>query len=178
MSGPMPEGLVLGVHPVSQGFGWIAYSNPLAPYDWRVKRTRSGNKNAECIAYVAKLIDRLHPTTLVLEAFEFETSERAPRITRLGRALVALAIDRGVEVAVLRRGDVQGCFAGVGAATREDIALAVARHTPALRDRLPRRRQAWNSEDLRMSLFSAAALVATHFALDAQQLLDQLRADD
>jgi Holliday junction resolvasome RuvABC endonuclease subunit len=177
MSRALPDGLVLGVHPVSQGFGWIAYSNPLAPYDWRVKRTRSANKNAECIAYLTKLIDRLHPTTLVLEAFEFESSERSHRVAMLGRALVALATDRGIEVAVFRKGDVQACFAKVGATTRDDIAHAVARHTPQLQDRLPARRRPWSSEDLRMALFSAAALVTTHYALDANTLLRGLMSE-
>ena len=168
------ETLVIGVHPMTRGFGWIAYAGPFTPFDWRIIETKR-DKNAACLAYMAKLFDRLRPAVLVLEAFEPTSSRRVPRIGRLGKALIALAADRGIEVAVFRRGDVQSCFAHAGAKTRQEIAEAVARHTPMLSDRLPTKRRAWDREDLRMSLFSAAALVITHYALDANRLLDELR---
>jgi hypothetical protein len=168
------ETLVLAVHPMTRGFGWIAYAGPFVPFDWRIVETKKA-KNAACIAYMAKLLDRLQPATLVLEDFEPGTSRRDARVSRLGKALVALASDRGIEIAVARRTDVQACFSHLGAKTRQEIAEAVARHTPILADRLPRKRRAWDREDLRMSLFSAAALVVTHYALDANRLLDDLR---
>lgn len=166
--------LVLGVHPTSRGYGWIAYEGPFSPYAWATVEV-SRNKNPISLEKLGKLLARLQPETLVLEAFEPTTSERRKRITKLCRALVALAVERGIEVAIFPRSDVQACFAHVGANTRQEVAEAVARHTPALEGRLPKKRRAWDSEDLRMALFSAAALVITHYALDARRLLDDLR---
>lgn len=168
--------LVLGVHAMSRGFGWIAYDGPFAPYDWRVVEVRR-DKNATSIRRLAKLLSRLQPDTLVLEHFEPDGSVRHARIAKLYRALSVLAQDAGIDVAVFSRSDVQACFAHVGAKTRFEIAEAVARHTPHLRSRLPSKRRTWESEDVRMALFSAAALVVTHYALDARRFLDGLSTE-
>lgn len=175
MTRPRQEALVIGVHPMSRGFGWIAYSGPFAPHDWRVVETKGQGKNDACLNYLAKLFDRLQPATLVLEAFEPTASGRVRRIANLGRALTALAIDQGIDVAVFTRSEVRFSFAHVGARTRQEVAEAVARHSPPLRDLLPAKRRAWDRENLKMSLFSAAAVVITHYALDANRLLDELK---
>jgi Holliday junction resolvasome RuvABC endonuclease subunit len=131
------------------------------------------DKNAVCIRKAKKLIDELCPDALVLEAFERRDSERADRITKLGRALVALAADAGIECAIYTRRDIEVCFATVGARTRDEIAEAVARHLPALSPRLPERRRAWEAEDRRMGLFASAALVLTHYRHEALFVLGQ-----
>lgn len=165
--------ITLAIHPTARGFGWIAFDGPFNAYDWAlVHATR--NKNLTCLRAVERLFERLQPMTLVLEAYERSESRRNDRIARLCRAIVALAVDRQVEVAIYRRGDVQAAFASVGARTRDEIAQAVAHHVEALRPRLPRKRRAWESEDKRMPLFVAAALVSTHFQLGASSLLDSL----
>ncbi len=57
------------------------------------------------------------------------------------------------------------CFASIGAATRYEIAQAIAQHVPELRRHLPRERKPWMSEDFRQCLFDSAALALTHFAV-------------
>jgi hypothetical protein len=69
-------------------------------------------------------------------------------------------------VAVYSRGQVRQVFASVGAVTRQEIAEAVARHLEPFQQHLPPRRRPWQSEDERMALFSAAALLLTHFRVD------------
>ena len=88
--------------------------------------------------------------------------------------MVSLAADRGVEVAIYARGEVQACFASVGARTRREIAEAVVRHIDAFRHRLPNKRRPWEGEDRRMAIFAAAALVLTHYQLGSSRLLDSL----
>ncbi len=87
---------------------------------------------------------------------------------------VGMAMDRGIEVAIYAKGEVQACFASVGARTRHEIAEAVVRHIDAFRYKLPNKRKAWQGEDRRMSLFAAAALVITHYRLGASRLFDDL----
>ena len=197
---PPPKGLTLAIHPTHRGFGWVAFEGPFSPYDWGMVFTRR-RKNAHCLRRTEALLGRFLPDTLVLEVFDRRRSARAPRITRLGRAMVSLAVDRGVEVAegpprglvriiahgtdelldlgvevaIYSRGDVRACFANVGAGTRQEIAEAVARHIDAFRHQLPRKRRSWESEDRRMAIFAAAALVLTHYQLGASRLLDELK---
>jgi Holliday junction resolvasome RuvABC endonuclease subunit len=132
------------------------------------------DKNAACLRSFEKMLGRFLPDTLVLEVFDRRTSIKSHRVSNLCRAIVALAVDRGVEVAVYSRGDVRTCFSSVGARTRDEIAEAVARHIEAFRHLLPRKRTMWESEDRRLAVFTAAALVLTHYQLGASRFLDDL----
>ncbi|MBO9501188.1 hypothetical protein [Brevundimonas sp. A19_0] len=169
-----PSNLTLAVHPDRHGFGWVAFSSPFYVYDWGRSEARR-NKNSVCLSKIGALIDRLSPHTMVLEAHERPDAIRADRITRLCRAIKAFGADRGLEVAVYTRADVAATFLTVGARTRDEIAEAVARHVDTFHHRLPKRRKPWHAEDTRMSLFSAAALVLTHYRLGASTLLDDLQ---
>lgn len=175
MSASPRRGFVLGIHPTSRGLGWIVFEGPFSPHDWGNALARRGDKNAKCMEHVEKLVSRFEPDTIVLEAFEKRRSARADRIARLGRAITALAADRGIEVSVFTRGEVKACFARIGAISRQQIAEAVARHLPPLAHRVPKPRRPWESDHPRMALFSAAALVLTQYQYRASQFLDDLR---
>lgn len=171
-----PAHITLAIFPDRKGFGWVAFTGPFAVFDWGLAVARR-DKNAVCLAKIEVLLERLTPETLVLEAYERPSAARADRLTRLCRAVSALAADRGAEVAVYTRADIAACFLDVGARTRDEIALAVVRHVDAFRHRLPKRRKPWQAEDARMALFSAAALVLTHYRLGASSLFDTLLSD-
>lgn len=164
--------LTLGFYPACRGFGWAAFEAPFSVYDWGVVSV-SKDKNARSLYHFERILDRLSPETLVLERFPPKV-RRTKRVVALQKAIMAIALGRGIEVASFMRGDVQGCFSEVGARTRLEIAAAVARQIPALSHRLPRRRGAWLPEDRWMALFNAAALVLTHYRLGAAQLFEDL----
>ena len=156
--------LVLGVHPIDRGFGWVVLASPLAPIDWAVVEHKK-DKNARCLLSIEKIIERYQPTTLVLEAFEHGVTQKADRVQRLCRAIVQLASNRGIETAIYSRAVIRTCFASVGAVTRHEIATAIAQHIAAFRHRLPRARKDYTSEYPNMALFCATAAVLAHFAV-------------
>jgi len=168
--------ITLAIHPDRRGFGWVAFTGPFSVFDWG-RPSAKRDKNAVCPAKIEALFERLSPETVVLEAYERPHSARPARTTRLCRAIAALAIDRGLDVAIYTRADVAACFLDVGARTRDEIAQAVVRHVDAFRHRLPIRRKPWQAEDPRMALFSAAALVLTHYRYGASSLFDALTSD-
>lgn len=175
MSGkPQERALVLGVHPTARGFGWVTFENPFSVFQHGVY-TPFGRKNPACIRKLEWLLDRFQPEALALEAFDKESSLRSPRIRRLCEALVALASERGIEVAVFKRGEVLRTFSLVGARTRHEIAQAVARHVPSLARYLPSPRKVWVGEDKRLSVFSAAAVVLTFYQNGATTFLNHLK---
>ena len=167
------QACTLAVHPTNRGLGWIAFEGAFAPYDWGTICPKK-DKSLKCLRSVEALITRFVPDTLVLEAFEQRNSARKDRVARLCRSIQSFAIDRGIEVAIYTRGDVRACFAAVGAKSRDEIAEAVVRHVDALREWLPKRRRPWESEHRRVAVFSAAALVLTHFYLGGSRLFDDL----
>lgn len=170
---PAPS-LVLGWKPSSHGFAWVAFESPFSIFDWGQSEAR-GEKNTRCLALLERLLERLQPELVVLEAFEGPGTRQSPRIRRLCRGAVSLARDRGVDVTWLSRADVQAAFAPVGARSRFEIASAVARAFDTLREMLPPKRQIWEASHRRMALFDAAALVVTHYQLGASGLFDDLK---
>ncbi len=166
--------LTLAIHPTSRGFGWVAFEGPFSPYAWGSVGARGAGKNVRCLRRIEKIIDRLTPETVVLEAFERDSSSRRTRITNLCRGIVALASAQSIDVAVYTFGDVRYTFAHAGARSRQEIAEAVARQLPAFQRLVPRKRRPWDSEGYRMQLFSAAALALTHYQRDAVSVLENL----
>jgi hypothetical protein len=60
-------------------------------------------------------------------------------------------------------------FASVGASTRYEIAQVISQHIDVFSHRMPRKRKPWESEDARQSIFDAAALAMTYFAVTGSQ---------
>lgn len=168
--------LTMGVHPSSRGFGWVIYEGPFSPYDWGLVKP-AHDKHTACVRKLERLLDKYQPDALVLECWDRHRAVRSTRIGRMCRAFASLAATRGIELAVYSRTQVQTSFASVGANTRYEIAEAVARQAECLRHRLPPKRRAWDSEDPRMALFSAAAVVLTHYHLGASGLFEDLIKD-
>jgi hypothetical protein len=168
-----PLALIFAIHATDRGFGYVAFEGPFTPYDWGIVFAR-GDKNAVCLRKIEIMFDRFAPETLLLESFGKGSSLRSERIARLYRSIINLAGTRSVNVVVYNRADIKAAFRPVGAGTRQEIAAAVARHVEAFRHRLPRPRKPWESEDRRMALFSAGALVLTHYRLGAAGLFDDL----
>ncbi len=165
MSAPAPyKGLILGVHPTARGFGWTLFESPLSPVDWGNASAKSG-RNARLLARFERLLKRYEPTVLVLETFDELGAERATRIQDLCRNMRHLAACKGMETPVYSRAVIRTVFAGVGAKTRFEIAQAIATRVDALSHRLPPYRKPWMPEDPRQSLFDAAALTLTYFAV-------------
>ena len=167
--------VTFGVHATAHGFGWVAFHGPFTLHDWGTSRARA-NKNDMSMRRFEKLVERLKPDALVLEAFEGVGVRRSQRVARLCRSMIASASVLGIEVAVYRRHDVQSAFAHLGAVDRHGIAQALTRLFDMLRPALPPRRRAWEMANDRMGIFNAAAVVLVHFQRNAQFVLDALDA--
>jgi len=174
MTAPINRSLVLGIHPTARGFGWVALDGPFAAFDHGVFTVKGCDKNERCLAEVGRVLDRLLPECLILESFDAKSSMRSKRIQTLCLAIVTLAADRGLTLAVYPRADVHEAFRAVGARTRDEIAEAVARHLPMLALHLPDKRGPGDSEDRRLSIFNAAALVLTWYHFGSLGLMEDL----
>lgn len=170
------KALTLAIYPTFWGFGWAALEGPLSAFDWGLAFTRI-DKNVNCLRRADRLIERLQPETLVLEDFESYRSVRHDRIRKLCRALMGLARERGVEVAVLSRAEIAATFAHANDSSRQSVAEAIARHLPILRRCLPRKRKSWEAEPHRLAIFNAVAVALTHYRLSCNLLLEHLRDD-
>jgi len=160
------KGLVMAVHPTTRGFGWVVFEAPFSPVDWGIASART-SRNEKLLRRFERLLKRYEPDTVVLEEFEGNGTRRVDRVQRLCRSIVHLAAGRGADTPIYRRTVVQTVFASAGAVTRYEIAEVIRQQIDAFSHRMPRKRRPWNCMDPRQSLFDAAALALTYFALAA-----------
>ncbi len=166
----LPHGnAALALFPCTPGFGWILFDGPLSPVSWGVstvaKDTKgSDRKNERCLKQAEILLNTYRPSMLVLEAFEKGKTRRAPRIQRLCRSLISLAAVNGTGVRIITRGEIQSSFTSAAAKTRYDVAKIAALHLAEIKHRLPDQRNFYDTEDPKMALFAAAALLIVHYA--------------
>jgi len=170
---PHPVALTLGISPTKRGFGWVAFDGPLSLFDWGSVFVR-GEKNLNCVRYFEGLLDRLPVELLVMEEPSAKV-HRSDRVSALQGLLRSSALLRNVEVATYRRDQVQRCFSVVAAQSQQEIAEAIARLFPDLAHKVPRKRSAWMGEDRRMAIFSAVALVLTHFQIDGTDFVESMK---
>ena len=159
------EAFVLALYPTTRGFAFVAFEGPESPYDWGVTVITGRRKNARCVRSIKRIIERYQPHTIVLEDVAEDGARRASRIRKLSWAIAHLAQSERIDVYRYTKATVRNTFRRSGATTKYEIAQAIAIHIPAFAHRIPPLRKPWMSEDPRMSLFDAAALGLTYFAM-------------
>ncbi len=163
MRSDLPRDLVLAVVPNTRGIAFAYFEGALSPVDWGMKDLRGSDKNGRSLAAVRDLIEQLQPDVLILEEYSAARIRRAARAARLQRMIESHAAVQAIEVTRYTRANIRATFSPFGATTRYEIAELIAGQVLALSFRLPPVRKLWMSEDHRMALFDAAALVFTHF---------------
>jgi hypothetical protein len=148
---------------VTLAFGWVLLEDQNTVVDWGMASAQ-GPRRARLITRFERIVNRYRPSVFVLEKFE-GNGLRAERIQSLCREMTHLALLHGIDAVVYPRDKVQSVFGRAGAMTRHEVARAIAERLTALSHRLPNKRRRWEPEDARQSLFDAAALALTYYAL-------------
>jgi len=156
------HGFVFAAHPTTRGFAWVLFQSPRQPVAWAIVHARAG-RNKHLVARFEGLIDKYEPAVVVLEAFEGRETKRIERIQALCRTMVREAEERAIDVSIFDRDAIRMAFAKFGASSRSEIARVIADHLDGFSHRMPRERKIGDSEDVRHSLFNAAALALTYF---------------
>jgi Holliday junction resolvasome RuvABC endonuclease subunit len=150
---------VLAIAPSTNGFGFAVFEGQGTLADWDAKKLKR-DKNNGTVARVEGLIARYQPQVIVMEDASAKDSRRRPRIRKLVQRISALAVKRGIKVALFSRNQVLQYFFADGNGTKHEIAEIIARQFPEeLGFQLPPERRAWDSEDHRMDIFDAVALL-------------------
>ncbi len=160
--------LVLAVYLSTQGFAFVLFEGPLAPFDWGVHGPppQGVDRNLWCLRRIAQIMRETTPEVLVLQEMSHSAIRRTSRIRRLNETLGEMGDRLGIPVFAYSREQVRAFFMQRGIVTKDAIAEAIAKHIPALARYQPPRRKPWMSEDRRMALFDAAALAFTFYHAD------------
>jgi Holliday junction resolvasome RuvABC endonuclease subunit len=150
---------ILAIAPSTRGFGFAVLEGQETLVDWGVKTVNS-DKNKQSLARVEDLIAHYQPGALVLEDASAKGSRRSPRIRKLSQQIIKMAANRKVSVKLFSRDQVMKTFIADGQGTKHALAEIIAKRFPEeLGSRLPPKRKPWISEDSRMGIFDAVALV-------------------
>jgi len=148
---------VLGIAPISHGFGFALMEGEGGLIDWGVKIVKGGNKNARCLLAVASLMRHYRPDAIAIE--DPRLSRRGSRVKKLIEMIGKLARKEMFEVRFFSQKELKKQWNISEPATKQKAAELLALEFPEeLSWRLPRKRRAWTSEDDQMGLFEAVAL--------------------
>lgn len=156
---PIKHLRILSIAPSSRGFGFAVLEGQETLVDWGVKPVK-GDKNAQSLLKLGELIEHYQPDFLVLEDVDDKNSRRSPRIKALGKKIMVFAETHKLKVTLFSREQVNRRFFIDGHGTKHVLARIIAGRFPdELGFRLPPKRRLWMSEDRRMDIFDAVALV-------------------
>jgi hypothetical protein len=145
----------LAIDPTTKGFAWVLLEGGDTLVGYGTARVRPP-KHDGTLGRITALLERHRPHVLVLE-YRDSASYRASRLEVLTRAIEETARGKRIPVCWISRSTVVAVL-GPDVRTKYEVACALANRFPELRDRLPRPRKPWMSEDERMNLFDAAGL--------------------
>jgi hypothetical protein len=147
----------LAIDPTTSGFGFVVLEGSERLVDWGLGRLEKP-EDSLFQKRIEKLFDRTAPQILVLE--NMEDSRRGERAIAWARLAERYAAKRGIRVEKVSRAEVSEHFASSGK-TRWEVGLAISRFFPELAPSLPKKRRIWESEDRRMTIFTAASFALT-----------------
>ncbi|MBR9702271.1 hypothetical protein GOV13_05115 [Candidatus Pacearchaeota archaeon] len=156
---------VFSVYPTYRGFGFVIFEGATKPIDWG-NVTVQRRDNILTIKKIKSLINYYQPDVLVTEDYSGKGSRRNPRIQSLIDSIKQLEKANKLIVKTYSRADISNVFEPFGASTKYEISQTIAKFLPVFKFLTPPKRKPWMSEDSRMAIFDAAALVLTHFYLE------------
>ena len=153
---------VMAIYPNTRGFGYAVFEGPEVLVDWGTKAARRERRDYGQ-RKMKQLITFFCPDVLVLPDCSSRLSQRSAGATRLIDRARKVATVREISVRFYSRYEIRNYFAAHGARNKDEIARVIARALPDLKPRVPPVRRLWMSEDCRMGLFDAIALVFTYY---------------
>ncbi len=138
---------LIALAPSSRGIGFAVLETPVTAIDWGVRRERQS---------AVELFDAFQPDVLIVEDTKADGCRKRQRVKQMIASFRRDAEKRDIAVRPLPRLHVNEHFE---ARDKVEIAQAVAKKIPALRFSTPSKRQTWDTEDHRMPIFEAFALI-------------------
>ncbi len=149
---------ILAIALSAKGFGFVVMEGQKTIVECG-RRMADGDKNAQSLAKMKKLLTFYRPDALVLQDVEAKGSRRAPRIKRLNRHVTGVAEKHEIKVKLISGKQLRSVLLGNPDGTKQEIAETLAAQFPdELASRLPAKRKLGDSENSRMDIFDAMAL--------------------
>lgn len=157
--------LALAIDPTSRGFGYALFEGPQTPLDWGTTEIRS-QQNENSLERVKKLIKFYQPEILVIEDCSQDSSRRCDRINNLLEQVEEFSRLQKIPVFKYSPDQIKEIFSFFDLHNKHQIAEKIVEWLPDFASRIPPERKPWMSEDRRMGIFDAVALILTYYYLE------------
>jgi len=157
--------LALAIDPTSRGFGYALFEGPQTPLDWGTTEIRS-DQNQKSLNRITQLIRFYQPEVLILEDCSEEQGRRCERTKALLDQITEYAQAQKIPVVKYSSERIKEVFSFFDVNNKQQIAQKICEWLPELSPRIPPERKPWMTEDSRMGIFDAVALVLTYYYLE------------
>jgi Holliday junction resolvasome RuvABC endonuclease subunit len=157
---------ILGIDPHSKGIGFAVLERDNKLVDWGVKHlptpkittcSRSNQKDRNYQRIVENLLDFYEPDSVVCDDWTAKQSRRSERLKNVLHQISIIATKRGIASHSYARIRLNLYFAEYDVKTKYEIACFLTKLFPELLPKLPKKRRAWDGEDVRTHIFMALA---------------------
>jgi hypothetical protein len=152
---------ILVIAPGTFGFGFAVLEGPHRLIESGLVQVR-GEKNAQCLERVEKLIRRYRPEVIITQ-HPTKSPRRHARVRELLGEIQTLSAQARTKYRGIPRVQVHKTFAEQGKTTKYAIAKIIAEKFVEMARRLPAPRKPWMSENSQMAVFDAVAFGLTYF---------------
>src|SRR5580698_9020212 len=140
---------ILAIALTARGFGYCVMENQVILESGN--KGVEGNKNAQSVYKIEKLLKQFLPSILVLQDVNATGCRRAPRIKVLHQQVIGLAAKQKCKVALITKEKSRITLLGDVKGTKHEMAEFLAQKYPVeLAGKLPPKRRLWETENSRM----------------------------
>ena len=153
-----PRILAIDLRP--RRFGYAVFEGPRMLLDWGVSGYPPENHGESVVAgkRLAALLKVSSPSAIVVKRERWDSAKTNAGSRSLAEAISNESSTRSIPICLLGQDELASTFLNLQCETKYEIASALTRIFPELFWKLPPKRQVWQPEHARMTMFDAVAL--------------------
>lgn len=154
--------LVFSVFPNASGYGYVYMKGPRKLINYGAIRINPVS-NKISLLRIKKSIEYYKPLILIIQDPKGKTSRTGKRVIKLIKNITNYAQKQNLKVVQYSRDKVREVFEQFGAVTKYEISQILLSEFEELKQKAPKPRKLWTSEDRNMSIFDALSLAITWY---------------
>jgi hypothetical protein len=153
-----PRILAIDLRP--RRFGYAVFEGSRMLLDWGVSGypPEGNGESAVASKRLAALLKVSSPSAIVVKRERWDSAKTNAGSRSLAEAISSESHTRSIPICLVGQDELASTFLNLQCETKYEIASALTRIFPELLWKLPPKRQVWQSEHPRMTMFDAAAL--------------------
>lgn len=162
---------VLAIDLRPRRFGYAVFEGADFLLDWGVSGYEPGGDVGDSVAgkRLTALLRFSSPAAVVVKQERWDSAKTNPPMQSMVEAIIRETSARSIPIYLIEQNELANTFRSLECETKYEIAAVLTRIFPELVWKLPPKRQIWESEHPRMTMFDAVALGFTYWQRSGTQ---------